>query len=162
VEQVWELAHAPEQRVQLPPVNVPDLTTTTNTSGGELQGDPAAAAWAPRAHWGLGQRIPHLVRTMETRGIIVTTTPFAGGGTARVDAFSTSHLPRPLVVLTPDRADDVCRHRFTAAHELGHLLLHRNTAPRDPQQEHEANLFAAELLTPATLINAPRCDWLRN
>jgi hypothetical protein len=34
-------------------------------------------------------------------------------------------------VLTPDRADDVYRHRFTAAHELGHLLLHSDTAPGD-------------------------------
>jgi len=96
--------------------------------------------------------IPHLVRTMETRGIIVTTVPFAGDETARIDAFSTSHLPRPLVVLTPDRADDVYRHRFTAAHELGHLVLHRNSVPGDPVQEQEANRFAAELLTPATVI----------
>jgi Zn-dependent peptidase ImmA (M78 family)/transcriptional regulator with XRE-family HTH domain len=152
VEQVWELAHALEQRVQFPAIDLPGFNSTY-TAASEFPSDPTAAARALRAHWGLGSvRIPHLVRTMETKGIIVTTVPFAGDDTARVDAFSTSHLPRPLVVLTPDRADDVYRHRFTAAHELGHLLLHRNSAPGDPQQEHEANLFAAEILTPAAVI----------
>ncbi len=56
------------------------------------------------------------------------------------------------MVLTPDRADDVYRHRFTAAHELGHLLLHGDTAPGDSQQEREADIFAAELVTPRDMI----------
>ncbi|WP_370942011.1 helix-turn-helix domain-containing protein [Amycolatopsis sp. cg5] len=152
VEQVWELAHALDQHVRLPKVDLPGFDTSSleNT---EFSTDPATAARVLRTRWRLGrERIPHLVRTMETRGIIVTTVPFAGEETARIDAFSTSHLPRPLVVLTPDRGDDVYRHRFTAAHELGHLLLHRNSVPGDPQQEREANQFAAELLTPAAVI----------
>lgn len=103
--------------------------------------------------WGLGEgRIPQLVRTMEHRGLIVTLTPFAGEATATVDAFSTSQPPRPIVVLPPDRADDVYRHRFTAADELGHLVLHGDTVPGDTQQEKEADRFAAELLTPAETI----------
>ena len=152
VEQVWELAHALEQHVRLPTIDLPGFDTTL-LQDGDFPTDPAAAARMLRTRWSLGQeRISHLVRTMETRGIIVTTVPFAGEETARIDAFSTSHLPRPLVVLTPDRADDVYRHRFTAAHELGHLLLHRNSVPGDPVQEQEANLFAAEFLTPAAVI----------
>lgn len=151
-EQVWELAHALEKRVQLPPVDLPGF------SGGEVthEGfptDPTAAAQALRRHWGLGTGpIPHLVRTMESRGLIVTVVPFAGAATATVDAFSTSQLPRPVVVLTPDRADDVYRHRFTAAHELGHLVMHGESAPGDLVQEREADGFAAELLTPRGVI----------
>ena len=57
-----------------------------------------------------------------------------------------------MVVLTPDRADDVYRHRFTAAHELGHLLLHADSTPGDPVQEKEADAFAAELLTPREAV----------
>lgn len=53
---------------------------------------------------------------------------------------------------SPDRADDVYRHRFTAAHELGHLLLHHDTAPGDKVQEREADAFAAEFLTPTAEI----------
>ena len=40
----------------------------------------------------------------------------------------------------------------TAAHELGHLLLHGDAAPGDVIQEKEADAFAAEFLTPAEVI----------
>ncbi|QXF84547.1 ImmA/IrrE family metallo-endopeptidase (plasmid) [Rhodococcus pyridinivorans] len=149
-EQVWELAHALEKRVQLPPVDLPNLPTDV------LVEDPCApevAARMLREHWKVQEGpIAHLVRTMETHGIIVTLSPFAGAATATVDAFSTSHLDRPVVVLTPDRANDVYRHRFTAAHELGHLVLHGEVATGDPQQEKEADRFAAEFLTPSAQI----------
>jgi Zn-dependent peptidase ImmA (M78 family) len=92
------------------------------------------------------------VRVTEQHGVVVTLAPFAGSATPTVDAFSTSRLPRPVVVLTPDRAQDVNRHRFTAAHEWGHLIMHPDTAPGDPQIEKEADQFAAELLTPAESI----------
>jgi hypothetical protein len=98
---------------------------------------------------------------MEEHGLIVTLIPFAGKATATVDAFSTSQLPRPIVVLTPDRANDVYRHRFTAAHEIGHLILHGDAAPGDAVQEKEADVFAAEFLTPGDVIRAelpPRMD----
>jgi Zn-dependent peptidase ImmA (M78 family)/DNA-binding XRE family transcriptional regulator len=151
-EQVWELVYALEKRVQLPPVDLPGFSAG-EVNKDEMPSEPAAAAQELRRRWSLGTgRIPQLVRTMERRGIVVTLTPFAGAATKNVDAFSTSHLPRPVVVLTPDRADDVYRHRFTAAHELGHLLLHPDTAPGDLQQEREADAFAAELLTPAEII----------
>lgn len=151
-EQVWEVTYALERRVQLPPVDLPGF------AGGEVQpgdyaGDPVAAAQHLRRHWRLDPGpIPHLVRTMERHGLIVTLVPFAGAATKTIDAFSTSHLPRPVVVLTPDRANDVFRHRFTAAHELGHLVLHGDTAPGDPIQERQADAFAAEFLTPAASI----------
>lgn len=151
VEQVWELAYALEQRIQLPTIDLPGFDT--HVVADDVPDDPVAAAQLLRRRWNLGHgRIAHLVRTLETRGIVVTTVPFAGDETARIDAFSTSHLPRPLVVLTPDRANDVFRHRFTAAHELGHLVLHRNATAGDPRHEHEANVFAAEFLTPAATI----------
>jgi Zn-dependent peptidase ImmA (M78 family) len=92
------------------------------------------------------------VRTLEVHGIVVSLISVADEDVARVDAFSTSVLPRPLVVLTPDRANDVYRHRFTACHELAHLLLHKNVLPGDLEQEKEADRFAAELLAPAAEI----------
>ena len=42
-----------------------------------------------------------------------------------------------------------CRHRFTLAHELGHILMHHHIAPeKDRDFELEANMFASELLVP--------------
>jgi Zn-dependent peptidase ImmA (M78 family)/transcriptional regulator with XRE-family HTH domain len=151
-EQVWELVYALEKRVQLPPVDLPGFSAG-EVSKEAVGSDPSEAAHALRRHWKLGTGpIPRMVRVMEAHGIIVTLVPFAGSATATVDAFSTSHLPRPIVVLTPDRANDVYRHRFTAAHELAHLLLHGDAVPGDVLQEKEADAFAAEFLTPSAVI----------
>ncbi|MEO3809339.1 XRE family transcriptional regulator [Sphaerisporangium sp. B11E5] len=152
VEQVWELTHALELLVRLPPVDLPGFSGGEVHSGVELPREPAAAARALRAHWGLGTGpVAHLVRHMEAHGIVVVFPPPDEDATT-VDAFSTSQLPRPIVVLTANRFDDIHRHRFTAAHELGHLVLHGDTAAGDPQQEREADAFAAEFLTPRDSI----------
>lgn len=152
VEQVWELAHSLEKYVQLPYVDVPGFAGGELESGTLLPADPTEAAKALRRHWNLGVGpIPHLVRNLESRGIICVITPRDEDMTT-VDAFSTSRLQRPLIVLTANRADDVLRHRFTAAHELGHLVLHGDVASGDIQQEREADNFAAEFLTPRDAI----------
>ncbi|MEI8408529.1 MULTISPECIES: helix-turn-helix domain-containing protein [unclassified Kribbella] len=146
VEQVWELTSALERHIEFPDVNLPRLEAADLAS-------PATAAQLVREHWGVRSGpFPHLVRTMEIHGVVVTLLPFTANETARIDAFSTSRLPRPIAVLTPDRADDVYRHRFTAAHELGHILLHHDVAPSDQEKEREANAFAAEFLAPAAEI----------
>ncbi|MCK9871425.1 ImmA/IrrE family metallo-endopeptidase [Nocardiopsis dassonvillei] len=151
--QVWELAHALEKRIQLPLVDLPGFSGGEVHSGTELPSDPVEAARALRQRWGLGPGpVRHLVRVLESHGIIVVVPPQPDEGNATVDAFSTSRLPRPVVVLTANRADNVYRHRFTAAHELGHLVLHGDVAPGDRLQEREANIFAAEFLTPRNEI----------
>ncbi|GAA1134233.1 XRE family transcriptional regulator [Citricoccus alkalitolerans] len=146
VELLWELTYALEHYVELPYADLPDF-------GGEEQlSTPEAAARELRRHWGIVKGpFRHLIRTMEQHGIIVSMTSL-GDEVARVDAFSTSHLPRPFVILTPDRADDVYRSRFTVAHELGHLVLHHDVAAGDVEKEKEADRFAAELLAPAAQI----------
>jgi Zn-dependent peptidase ImmA (M78 family) len=72
-------------------------------------------------------------------------------------------------VIVVNEADPPARQRFTVAHELGHLLLHKYAAPhadgriqikfRDERsttgsvkEEIEANQFAAELLMPERLL----------
>lgn len=97
-EQVWELTYALEKRVRFPIVDLPGF------SAGEIQQtdvpiEPVAAAQALRRHWELGAgRIGRMVRTMEQHGIVVTLVPVAGTETTTIDAFSTSKLPRPIVV----------------------------------------------------------------
>ncbi|WP_433458502.1 ImmA/IrrE family metallo-endopeptidase [Micromonospora sp. CA-248212] len=151
VKQVWELTLALEKRVQLPPVDLPGFAGGEMHSGAELPRSPVEAARALRAYWQLGTRpIPHLVRHLEARGIVVDAPP-PNHADREVDAFSIAHL-RPIMVLTANRTDDVYRYRFTAAHELGHLVLHGDTAPGDTQHEREADAFAAEFLTPRDSI----------
>ncbi|GAA5154806.1 XRE family transcriptional regulator [Pseudonocardia eucalypti] len=152
-EQIWELAHALERHVYLPDINLPSprLSDDDAEDTPDQPADPLGSARSLRRHWHLGDGpVQHLVRRIETNGIIVVTPP-RDSGLQSVDAFSTSQFSRPIIVLTPNRADDVYRHRFTAAHELGHLVMH-STATGDPAQEREADMFAAEFLTPRNSI----------
>ncbi|MES9806563.1 helix-turn-helix domain-containing protein [Streptomyces cinereoruber] len=150
-EQIWELTYALEQRVQLPFVDLPGFAGGEVHPGAELPTDPVGAAQELRLRWGLGDGpVTHLVRRMESHGIVVVTPPSGDSSASTVDAFST-RAARPLVILTANRADDVFRHRFTAAHELGHLVLHGD-ATGDSRQEKEADAFAAEFLTPQANI----------
>lgn len=153
-ELAWELTYALEKRVQLPLVDLPGFAGGETEPGTELPREPASAARSLRDWWGLGiNPITHLVRQLEARGIVVLTPPNdADLGT--VDAYSTSRLTRPVIVLTHNRTDDVYRHRFTTAHELGHLVLHGEIDPGDLLQEREADAFAAEFLTPRDAILA--------
>lgn len=144
-EQVWELTCALERHVQLPPVNLPETP-----SGGS----PRQAAQALRQHWKLDRGpVKHLVATMESHGIVVLLAEDTGH-IDRVDAFSTVASERPIVISTPRRSRDVYRHRFTCAHELGHLLLHQGCPSGDITLERQADEFAAEFLTPAAEMHS--------
>lgn len=151
-EQVWELAYVIERYVVLPPVDLPGFISEAAYPSEPLSRIPQEAARELRQHWDLGTGpISHLVRHIEARGVV---TVFSGSDpdSTTVDAYSTSRLSRPVIVLTTNRADDVYWHRFSAAHELGHLIIHDDIAPGDPQQEREADAFAAEFLTPEDSI----------
>lgn len=143
-EQALELAQALERHVRFPEVNLPYVKEGTL---------PHEAARLLRAHWGIGDGpFPHLVATMEMHGIIVLV--LKEGSIEKVDAFSTQVSGRPLVISTPRRSNDVYIHRFTCAHELGHLLMHPEATPGDPIHEREADEFAAALLTPQHAMQA--------
>lgn len=147
-EQVWELANALERHVRFPAIDIPGF------AGGEIApgtfpADPAAAARHLREAWSMGDGpVPQVVRLAESKGIIAVLVPMVEDEVARIDAFSTSAFNRPVMVLSPDRADDVYRHRFSAAHELGHLVLHGGRVAGTTDIEREADKFAAEFLTP--------------
>ncbi len=68
-------------------------------------------------------------------------------------------LDRPMIFIAQDRP--TARQRFTAAHELGHILLghvgkyelvNREPDPKDNPIEQEANVFASRLLAPACVL----------
>lgn len=148
-EQVWELLNTIERHVRLPAIDLPDF----EDSGLPQPSDPIAMARLIRQHWKLGSKpVSHLVRSLESKGIVALLVPIAENEVARIDAFSTLAFSRPMMVLSLDKADDVFRHRFTAAHELGHILLHRDHTAGDSALERQADRFAAEFLMPANVI----------
>ena len=141
---VWELTFALERYVKLPDADLPVLAAGAT---------PSEAAAALRAHWGLPDGpVKHLVATAESRGIVVAIRPLRE--IDAVDAFSAVIVDRPIIITTPRRSENVFRHRFSTAHEIGHLLLHRDPAGHSAAVEKEADEFAAAFLTPAAAMDA--------
>lgn len=141
---VWELTFALERHVRLPDADLPVLEPGVS---------PADAAAALRLHWELPEGpVRHLVSLVESRGIVVAVRPLQE--VEDVDAFSVIILDRPILITSPRRTENVFRHRFSIAHELGHLLLHRETDEQSAAIEKEADEFAAAFLTPAASMDA--------
>jgi Zn-dependent peptidase ImmA (M78 family)/transcriptional regulator with XRE-family HTH domain len=141
---VWELTFALERYVRLPEVDLPTVPAGAT---------PAEAAVALRGHWALPDGpVRHLVATMESRGVVVTVRPLRE--IDAVDAFSVVIVDRPIIVTTPRRSENVFRHRFSIAHEIGHLLLHGDFGEPSAAIEKEADEFAAAFLTPAAAMDA--------
>ena len=104
---------------------------------------PGRIAAAIRQLWMLPRGpVLDMTRTLEAAGIVVVPFDF---GTDLIDGFSErthDNLP-PLVFVNSRQPKD--RLRFTLAHELGHIVMHRLPYP---EMEGEANEFAAEFLMP--------------
>lgn len=97
-----------------------------------------------RAQWLMQSGPVHdLTRVAEAAGVVVVHSDMAGSSVDGV-TFSVPGLP-PLVALNVNQPAD--RMRFTLAHELGHLVMHR-TQPTQ-QMEEQANNFASFLLMPS-------------
>jgi len=115
--------------------------------------DPETAAMMLRQHWMLGEKpIRNVVHLLESKGVRVYS---MSEDTAEVDAFSLWREATPFVFLNTQKSAE--RSRFDAAHELGHLILHRHDEPRGREAEHEANRFASAFLMPrgSVLAHAP-------
>ena len=135
-----------EQRFDLPPPVLPDLSQET---------DPEAAAASLRQQWGLGEApVRSMVHLLEAKGVRVYSLAV---DSLNVDAFSYWHDETPMVFLNTRKSAE--RGRFDAGHELAHLVLHRHAKKEDSRlAEDEANKFASALLMPrnGTLARAPR------
>src|SRR5262245_19206644 len=147
-----DLVVAVERRVRLPDVDLPHIETT----------DPTEAAAETRWAWNIDAGpIPHVVRELERRGVVVVRLAAAGD---KVDAFSVNFPDRPLVVLGNDKGKRD-RSRFDASHELGHLVLDHDPKDEGSELEAEAHAFAAAFLMPAEDIEpelrADRLTWNR-
>jgi len=140
---VWELTFALERYVRLPEIDLPEV---------EAGSTPAEAAAILRQYWGLPDGpVKHLVATAESHGIVVAVRPLAE--IDAVDAFSVVIVDRPIIVTTPRRTENVFKHRFSIAHEIGHLLLHADSGEHGVGIEKEADEFAAAFLTPASSMD---------
>lgn len=113
-------------------------------------GSPEAAASYLREFWDLGNlSITSMVHLLEKHGVRVFS---LSENTAAVDAFSFWKEGIPYIFLNTQKSGE--RSRFDAAHELGHLIMHRHGSPQGKDLESEADLFAANFLMPINTVLA--------
>ena len=121
--------------------------------------NPETAARCLRQKWGLGERrVRNMVHTLEAKGVRVFSLT---ENTRTLDAFSMWRNETPFVFLNTTKTAE--RGRFDAAHELGHLVLHRHGGPQGGRvAEDQANQFASAFLIPEAQIRAklPRVNFL--
>lgn len=111
---------------------------------------PEGAARTLREKWLIGERpISNMIALLEAKGVRVCS---LAEEVRAVDAFSMWRRNKPYVFLNSFKSSE--HQRFDAAHELGHLVLHRHGAPRGREAEHEANRFASAFLMPAADVRA--------
>jgi len=134
-----------EERFDMPVATLPDLSREHN---------PEMAAESLRRVWGIGKlSIRNLIHLLEANGVRVFSLALE---TKEVDAFSMWKGNVPFIFLNTYKTAE--HSRFDAAHELGHLVLHKHGGPHGRETEKEADAFASAFLMPAESVvaNAPR------
>jgi len=141
-----------QQFVEFPPINLPDFNMPSNPNvinNHQIEN----LARDVRRFWGLGDGvISNVVRLLEKNGVIIARDYI---GADSIDAFSEwEEGQRPYIILSSDKCSSA-RSRFDVAHELAHLILHRNVdkkilnkASEFKLMEDQANYFAAAFLLP--------------
>ena len=121
--------------------------------------NPETAARYLRQKWGLGERpVRNMVHLLEAKGVRVFS---LSENTRALDAISMWRNDTPFVFLNTTMTAE--RSRFDAAHELGHLTLHRHGGPQGGRAaEDQANQFASAFLMPEAEVRAklPRVKFL--
>lgn len=156
-EWLTEIAAYLREYVSFPPVRYPRF---------DAPSDPRELSWEDvedfaamtREFWGLGDGpISNVVWLLENKGAVVARGMVEAD---ELDAFSEWHewqakTRTPYVFLGADKESGP-RSRFDAAHELGHLVMHRNIDPKHISNkvtfkviENQAHRFAGAFLLPA-------------
>jgi Zn-dependent peptidase ImmA (M78 family)/predicted transcriptional regulator len=159
-----DIAISLSELVDFPVVNLPSRSFKNPEEISDA--DIEAAAIECRELWGLGRGpISDVALALESAGIILVREETEIAQIEGLSAWSVT-LERPIVYLSADKANGF-RSRFDAAHELGHLILHKHIdriSDRDRHNEMErqahkfagafllhAESFSAEIRTPVTL-----------
>lgn len=142
--------------VNIPKINLPnfdDLLDDEEFDNAKIE----EIAERLREYWHLGEEpIPNMVNLLQKNGFIISRIKF---NNKKVDAFSRWYNGRAYIILGEDKNSAV-RSRFDLAHELGHLIMHKNINQEELSSkklldriEQEADLFAASFLLPIKSFN---------
>ncbi|MEG0065128.1 MAG: XRE family transcriptional regulator [Pseudomonas sp.] len=151
LEWLQDISYKLQESLEFVAVNVPHLEESNCLVISDEEIERMASEC--RQAWGLGTApIPNVVQTLENAGIVCTRTTL---GHLKMDGVSNWHEldQRPYVLLVADKANGI-RNRFDAAHELGHIVLHRHVSKEQYESnydllESQAHRFASAFLMPA-------------
>ncbi|ELK43369.1 MULTISPECIES: helix-turn-helix domain-containing protein [Brevibacillus] len=137
--------------IEFPELNVPDSSLCLNSEWDNNSIEQLAEQ--VRKHWDLGDKpITNIVHLLERNGVIVFS---VDTDSEKVDAFCQHRKGRPFIFLGNDK-QSAFRRQFDGAHELGHILMHKEIDNQDvlsriefKEMENQANRFASALLLPA-------------
>lgn len=140
--------------IRIPPVEMPESIDDfdwLDCSDGDLEN----IATLVRRSWGLGDGpISNVTLLAENHGIVVTKVSMKGKD---LDAFSLWDVvdERPYIAFNTN-VHSMFRLRYSVAHELGHLILHKNVTAAAAEDrnnfkliESQADRFASAFLTPS-------------
>ena len=120
-------------------------------------GTSIGAALYLRAKWGIGERpIANMVNLLEAHGVRVFS---LAEETRHLDAYSLWRNDKPYIFLNTLKTAE--RSRMDAAHELGHLVMHRHSGSTHLNAEDEAKAFASAFLMPPNDLKA-EFQWVRS
>lgn len=147
-----QTAYAFDPWVNYPETDIPAFDPESPVGHTYSDDEIERAAEEVRKHFELGLGpISNVVRLLESKGVIACRLKIPD---ERIDAFSFWRGERPFVFLTSEK-ESAARSRFDAAHELGHLCLHRWVGAEDIEDakvlkivEREADRFAGAFLLP--------------
>jgi Zn-dependent peptidase ImmA (M78 family) len=137
-----ELSAWVEEKFSLPSPDLLDLSYEEN---------PDVAATSVRQYLGIGERpVGNLLSMLEAKGVRVFS---LSENTASVNAFSFWRDGKPYIFLNNFKTAESSI--FDAAHELGHLIMHKHGEPKGNRiAEREADRFASVFLMPERDIRA--------
>lgn len=133
--------------IDFPKLNLPDIDPELSIE---------EKAMRVREYWGLGEEpIQDIIYVLEKNGIVITS---MNTDTENVDAYSQRQdingKAHYIIVLGNDKRS-AARRQFSAAHELGHIIMHDaflelDYLSREEQRniENEAHKFASAFLLP--------------
>jgi Zn-dependent peptidase ImmA (M78 family)/DNA-binding XRE family transcriptional regulator len=144
------------ERVEFPDLDIPDLMGSQDFRLLRNEEIDRIARQA-REFWSLADDpIDDLLLVIENAGVIVGEDIVNSAKLDGVSSWSTRGAP--LILLAKDKNVGV-RRRFDAAHELGHLILHRGLNAKDFEAnfrliEEQAMSFAGAFLLPASSFSS--------
>lgn len=136
--------------LELPNYNLPEISQTLIENK-----DYETISKKVRNYWGIKENpIPNMVNLLEENGIVVSTMKNYADNLS-IDAFTQTYRKSNVYcIILEDIKNSMARRNFSLAHELGHIILHKDvnfdemTNEEKREKENEADKFASCFLLP--------------